>query len=65
MRWMCTIQTFGVSKIKKKELILEFSNDALKSDSKDIYNVQQNYISNKCCSFERSIHQRTLDKNMK
>jgi len=31
----------------------------IKSDSKDIYNVTKDSVSNKCCSFERSIHQRS------
>ncbi|XDV46539.1 hypothetical protein PO909_014421, partial [Leuciscus waleckii] len=32
----------------------------IKSDSKDIYNVTKDSISNKCCSFELSIHQRIM-----
>ena len=35
---------------------------SIKSDSKDIYNVTKDYISNKCCSFELSIHQRILKR---
>jgi len=31
-------------------------------DSKDIYNVTKDSISNKCCSFELSIHQKNMDK---
>jgi len=30
----------------------------IESDSKDIYNVTKDSISDKCCSFELSIHQR-------
>jgi len=30
----------------------------IKSYSKDIYNVGKDYILNKCCSFELSIHHR-------
>ena len=37
---------------------------SIKSDSKDIYNVTKDYISNKCCSFELSIHQRILKKKI-
>jgi len=32
----------------------------IKSYSKDIYNVRKDYILNKCCSFELSIHHRIL-----
>ncbi len=32
----------------------------IKSDSKDIYNVTKNDISNKCCSFALSVQQRIL-----
>jgi len=35
----------------------------IKSDSKDIYNVTKYYTSNKCCSFELSIHQRIMNKH--
>jgi len=35
----------------------------MKSCSKDIYNVRKDYILNKCCSFERSIHHRILGGN--
>jgi len=37
---------------------------SIKSYSKDIYNVTQDYISDKCCSFELSIHQIILRKKV-
>ncbi len=36
----------------------------IKSNSKNIYRVKNNYISNKICSFELYIHQRILNKNV-
>jgi len=36
----------------------------MKSYSKDIYNVRKDYILNKCCSFELSIHHRILGGKM-
>lgn len=37
----------------------------IKSDGKDVYSImlEQFYISNKCCLFEHSIHQRIPKKN--
>ncbi len=54
-----------------KKLIQQGCIKLIKSDSKDIKNVTKVSISNKCCCFELSIHQRIkrLDygfhKNMK
>jgi len=36
----------------------------IKSYSKDIYNVKKDYILNKRCSFELSIHHRILGRKM-
>ncbi len=55
-----TFQKCGVSKIFEKKVLLLFSKDIEKSDSKDAYNKIS--ISNKLCSFELSIHQRILKK---
>jgi len=38
--------------------------ELIKSDSLYIYNVTKDSISNKCCSFEFSINQRILKRNV-
>ncbi len=42
--------------------IQQESIELIKSDFKDIFNVKNQKIPNKCCSFELSIHQRNLNK---
>ena len=49
---------------RKLVLIQQGCIKSIKNDSKDIYNVTKDYISNKCCSFELSIHQRILKKKI-
>ncbi len=59
---MHAVQKSVVSKILKDVLLLS-GNDAFnwsKVYSKDIYNVMKDFILNKCCSFELSIHHKIL-----
>ncbi len=59
-----TIQTFGVNKIKKYIYILLFIKDALNWSKVSFIMLQNISISNKCCSFELSGHQRILTNKM-
>ncbi len=62
-----TVQKFGVSKIflfkDINTFILQGPIKLIKNDN-DFYIVAKNSISNECCSFELSIHQRILGKNV-
>jgi len=62
MESFCNIQKFGVSKnlfcIFENTFIHQGWVKLIKSYSKDIINVRKDYILNKCCSSELSIHRR-------
>ncbi len=55
---------FGVSMNLINYFIQQGCIQMIKCDIKDIYNGQNNLISNKCCSVELSIHHRILEKKI-
>lgn len=44
------------------KLILSFSNELIKSDSKNFYTLTKTIFKRKCCSIEISMHQRIKKK---